>query len=93
MLNVRANDNYNGMYDAGSGTKITTSVVAFNANNGLTSVASGSTYSGDHELNKAIGDGFKKAERLSIPITFAILLVAFGAFVAAGIPVAQQVFR
>jgi uncharacterized membrane protein YdfJ with MMPL/SSD domain len=43
--------------------------------------------SSDHELSKTIGDGFKKAERLSLPITFLILLIAFGAFVAAGIPV------
>ena len=43
--------------------------------------------SSDHELSKTIGDGFQKAERLSLPITFLILLVAFGAFVAAGIPV------
>src|SRR3954451_1180245 len=43
--------------------------------------------SADHELNKTIGDGLKKAERLSLPITFAVLLVAFGAFVAAGLPV------
>jgi uncharacterized membrane protein YdfJ with MMPL/SSD domain len=43
--------------------------------------------SSDHELSETIGDGFKKAERLSVPITFLILLVAFGAVVAAGIPV------
>ena len=43
--------------------------------------------SADHELTKTIGNGFKKAERLSIPITFLIMLVAFGAFVAAGLPV------
>jgi uncharacterized membrane protein YdfJ with MMPL/SSD domain len=43
--------------------------------------------SADHELSKTVDDGLKKAERLSLPITFAVLLVAFGAFVAAGLPV------
>src|ERR687886_1173064 len=39
------------------------------------------------ELSDTIGKDFQKAERLSVPITFLILLVAFGAFVAAGVPV------
>jgi RND superfamily putative drug exporter len=39
------------------------------------------------EVNKTINNGFSRAERLSLPITFAVLLVAFGAFVAAGLPV------
>jgi RND superfamily putative drug exporter len=39
------------------------------------------------ELNDTIGKDFQKAEKLSVPITFLILLFAFGAFVAAGIPV------
>jgi RND superfamily putative drug exporter len=43
--------------------------------------------SANHELNKTLGEDFQKAERLSIPITFLILLFAFGAFVAAGVPV------
>jgi putative drug exporter of the RND superfamily len=43
--------------------------------------------SATHELNDTIGKDFQKAEKLSVPITFLILLVAFGAFVAAGIPV------
>src|SRR5690242_9318664 len=43
--------------------------------------------SADHELNKTITDGLHKAERLSVPITFLVLLIAFGAFVAAGLPV------
>ncbi len=38
-------------------------------------------------LNETIGHDFSKAERLSVPITFVILLLAFGAFVAAGVPV------
>jgi uncharacterized membrane protein YdfJ with MMPL/SSD domain len=43
--------------------------------------------SSTHELNDTIGKDFKKAETLSVPITFLILLFAFGAFVAAGVPV------
>ena len=42
-------------------------------------------------LEKAIDDklssDFQKAEHLSIPITLIILVLAFGAFLAAGIPV------
>jgi RND superfamily putative drug exporter len=43
--------------------------------------------SANHELNDTIGKDFQKAEKLSVPITFLILLIAFGAFVAAGVPV------
>ena len=39
------------------------------------------------ELNDTLGKDFQKAETLSLPITFLILLIAFGAFVAAGVPV------
>ncbi len=38
-------------------------------------------------LNNTVNQDFANAEQLSLPITFAILLVAFGAFVAAGVPV------
>jgi RND superfamily putative drug exporter len=38
-------------------------------------------------LTKTINDGLAQAEHLSLPITFAVLLIAFGAFVAAGIPI------
>ena len=37
-------------------------------------------------LAKAFEDDFKKAETLSLPITLIILVVAFGALVAAGVP-------
>jgi RND superfamily putative drug exporter len=37
-------------------------------------------------LNKSFGDDFKKAETLSLPITLVILVLAFGALVAAGVP-------
>ena len=38
-------------------------------------------------LNKSYSDDFSKARTLSLPITLIILVVAFGALVAAGIPV------
>ncbi len=43
--------------------------------------------SASHALSKLSSEGFSRAEKLSVPITFLIMLVAFGAFVAAGIPV------
>jgi uncharacterized membrane protein YdfJ with MMPL/SSD domain len=43
--------------------------------------------SANHALNKTIGKDFSKAEKMSVPLTFLILLLAFGAFVAAGVPV------
>ncbi len=43
--------------------------------------------SANRALNATIGKDFSRAEKLSIPLTFAILLLAFGAFVAAGVPV------
>ena len=46
---------------------------------------------GGASLNKALDDtlgkDFKKAELFSIPVTLAILLLAFGALIAAGVPV------
>lgn len=48
--------------------------------------------SGDGSISKALDDtvekDFKKAERLSIPITMAVLLLTFGALVAAVLPLA-----
>ncbi len=38
-------------------------------------------------LNEQVGDDLRRAELTSVPITLAILLVAFGALLAAGIPV------
>jgi putative drug exporter of the RND superfamily len=43
--------------------------------------------SANKELSDTLGQDFRKAEVLSVPITFLILLFAFGAFVAAGVPV------
>jgi uncharacterized membrane protein YdfJ with MMPL/SSD domain len=42
--------------------------------------------SAEKEIGKAFEEDFKKAEFLSLPITLLILLVAFGALVAAGLP-------
>jgi RND superfamily putative drug exporter len=43
--------------------------------------------SANHALNGTIGKDFSRAEKMSLPLTFLILLFAFGAFVAAGVPV------
>jgi RND superfamily putative drug exporter len=43
--------------------------------------------SATHVLNDTLGKDFKKAEQLTLPITLLILLFAFGALVAAGLPV------
>jgi uncharacterized membrane protein YdfJ with MMPL/SSD domain len=42
--------------------------------------------SAGRSLDKAMGKDFQRAETLSLPITLAILVVAFGALVAAGVP-------
>lgn len=38
-------------------------------------------------INDKVGEDLASAETMSLPITFLILLIAFGAFIAAGIPV------
>jgi RND superfamily putative drug exporter len=38
-------------------------------------------------LNDTLGKDFQRAELLSLPVTLAILIVAFGALIAAGVPV------
>ena len=43
--------------------------------------------SANRALDHTVDSDFSRAERLSVPLTFLILLVAFGAFVAAGLPV------
>ena len=42
--------------------------------------------SGDKAFSDSLGKDFKRAETLSLPLTLIILLVAFGALVAAGLP-------
>jgi uncharacterized membrane protein YdfJ with MMPL/SSD domain len=53
---------------------------------GFTIAESGDA-SASYELDKSIQSGLARAEYLSLPITFLVLLLAFGAFVAAGLPV------
>ena len=43
--------------------------------------------SSTHELNKTLNKDFQRAEYSTLPVTLVILLVAFGALVAAGLPV------
>jgi RND superfamily putative drug exporter len=43
--------------------------------------------SASHELNKTLDKDFQRAEYSSLPVTLAILIVAFGALMAAGVPV------
>ncbi|MGZ4332957.1 MAG: MMPL family transporter [Gaiellaceae bacterium] len=43
--------------------------------------------SADHEIDKRMASDFSRAEVTSLPLTIAILLLAFGALVAAGLPV------
>jgi RND superfamily putative drug exporter len=43
--------------------------------------------SASHELEETLAQDFKRAEQLTIPVTLLILVVAFGALVAASIPV------
>jgi RND superfamily putative drug exporter len=38
-------------------------------------------------LDETLGKDFKRAELLSLPVTLAILIIAFGALIAAGVPV------
>ncbi len=50
-------------------------------------VAQAGSASLDAGINDKVGEDLASAESLSLPITFLILLVAFGAVIAAGIPV------
>src|SRR5579884_2509290 len=43
--------------------------------------------SANHELSKTLSNDFQRAEYSSLPVTLVILLIAFGAPVAAGLPV------
>ena len=43
--------------------------------------------SANHAIDKTLDTDFKRAETLSLPVTLVILFLAFGALVAAGIPV------
>ncbi|GAB2633586.1 MMPL family transporter [Kribbella swartbergensis] len=56
------------------------------ANPDLTITQAGNA-SVDAGIWKQVGSDLAKAEKLSLPITFALMLLAFGALIAAGIPV------
>ena len=43
--------------------------------------------SANHELSDTLNKDFQRAEYSSVPVTLVILLIAFGALVAAGLPV------
>jgi RND superfamily putative drug exporter len=43
--------------------------------------------SAQRELDETTGKDFSRAESLTLPVTFLVLLLAFGSFVAAGVPV------
>ena len=64
--------------------KATAAVAA--ANPGL-SVAEAGDASTNVGVNDRVGHDLGAAERISLPVTFVIMLVAFGALIAAGIPV------
>ncbi|MDR3031917.1 MAG: MMPL family transporter, partial [Kitasatospora sp.] len=49
-------------------------------------IAEGGDASMGRAINSLLGQGFRKAEFTSVPITLVLLLVVFGALVAAGIP-------
>ncbi|MFL6014181.1 MAG: MMPL family transporter [Gaiellaceae bacterium] len=51
------------------------------------SVAEFGFASANHELTKTLNKDFQRAEYSSLPVTLVIMLVAFGALVAAGLPV------
>jgi RND superfamily putative drug exporter len=49
-------------------------------------IAEGGDASYGRAINSLLGSGFRKAEATSVPITLLLLLVVFGALIAAGIP-------
>ncbi len=62
-------------------------IAAVQAQNPKLTVEEVGVASATYELDQRFSKDFANAERLTIPITLVILLVAFGAFVAAGLPV------
>jgi RND superfamily putative drug exporter len=65
---------------------ILTTVAKVQKRHPLVFVAEFGKASSDHALEKSIGKDFKRAEISTVPLTGAILLIAFGALVAAGLP-------
>jgi uncharacterized membrane protein YdfJ with MMPL/SSD domain len=72
--------------DARVGASLAATAAAQRAHPGLVIQQAGEA-SADKALSKSFSDDFAKARTLSLPITLIILIVAFGALVAAGIPV------
>jgi uncharacterized membrane protein YdfJ with MMPL/SSD domain len=66
---------------------IIASVAGAQAANPGISIREAGSASATYETNKAFAKDFANAERLTIPITLIILFAAFGALVAAGLPV------
>jgi uncharacterized membrane protein YdfJ with MMPL/SSD domain len=66
---------------------IIAAVAAAQAANPHVSIREVGTASANYELGKTFDKDFANAERMTIPITLFILLAAFGALVAAGLPV------
>ncbi len=62
-------------------------IAGVQASNGSLSVREVGTASANYEIGKTFTKDFANAERLTIPLTLVILLAAFGALVAAGLPV------
>lgn len=62
-------------------------IAGVQASNRSLSVREVGTASANYELGKTFNKDFANAERATIPLTLIILLAAFGALVAAGIPV------
>jgi RND superfamily putative drug exporter len=61
-------------------------VAAIQARNPGLRIAEGGDASYGAAINTVLGSGFRKAEATSVPITLLLLLVVFGALIAAGIP-------
>jgi len=62
-------------------------IAGVQASNTSLSVREVGTASANYEIGKTFNKDFANAERLTIPLTLVILLAAFGALVAAGLPV------
>src|SRR6185437_12158141 len=66
---------------------ILSTVARAQASNPRFSIREVGVASANYEIGKTFNKDFANAERLTIPITLVILLSAFGALVAAGLPV------
>ena len=63
-----------------------TAVAAIQARNPGLLIAEGGDASEQRAINSVLDSGFRRAEATSIPITLVLLLLVFGALIAAGIP-------